>query len=155
MIYLIYFFDGFKKNYMPTNYIMRVIIYIDKIIYFIYNIIRKKGGIMNKNLINLTPEDILNKEFKIDTRGYRLKEVDQFLDVIIADYQAFNKIILDLQKEREEQIEEILKLKQEIRDLKTSVEISRSSLNNNDNMNNLDILKRLSQLEKIVYGKDE
>lgn len=110
---------------------------------------------MNKNLINLTPEDILNKEFKIDTRGYRLKEVDQFLDVIIADYQAFNKMILDLQKEREEQIEEILNLKQEIRDLKTSVEISRSSSNNNENVNNLDILKRLSQLEKIVYGKDE
>lgn len=109
---------------------------------------------MNKNLINLTPEDILNKEFKIDTRGYRLKEVDQFLDIIIADYQEFNKIILSLQKEKEEQLEEILNLKQEIRNLKTSVEISRSS-SNNDNVSNLDILKRLSQLEKIVYGKDE
>ena len=110
---------------------------------------------MNKNLINLTPEDILNKEFKIDTRGYRLKEVDQFLDIIIADYQEFNKIILGLQKEKEEQLEEILNLKQEIRNLKTSVEISKSSSNNNDNITNLDILKRLSQLEKIVYGKDE
>ena len=110
---------------------------------------------MNKNLINLTPEDILNKEFKIDTRGYRLKEVDQFLDVIITDYQEFNKIILELQKDKEEQLEEILSLKQEIRNLKTSVEISKSSSNNNDNVTNLDILKRLSQLEKIVYGKDE
>ena len=109
---------------------------------------------MNKNLINLTPEDILNKEFKIDTRGYRLKEVDQFLDIIITDYQEFNKIILSLQKEKEEQLEEILNLKQEIRNLKTSVEISRSS-SNVDNVSNLDILKRLSQLEKIVYGKDE
>lgn len=110
--------------------------------------------ILNKNLINLTPEDILNKEFKIDTRGYRLKEVDQFLDIIITDYQEFNKIILSLQKEKEEQLEEILNLKQEIRNLKTSVEISRSS-SGNDNVSNLDILKRLSQLEKIVYGKDE
>ena len=109
---------------------------------------------MNKNLINLTPEDILNKEFKIDTRGYRLKEVDQFLDIIITDYQEFNKIILSLQKEKEEQLEEILNLKQEIRNLKTSVEISRSS-SNVDSVSNLDILKRLSQLEKIVYGKDE
>ena len=58
---------------------------------------------MNRNLINLTPEEILNKDFRIDTRGYRLKEVDQFLDEIIADYQTFNKIILDLQKEKEEQ----------------------------------------------------
>lgn len=111
---------------------------------------------MNKNLINLTPEKILYKEFKIDTRGYRLKEVDQFLDEIIADYQAFERIIADLQKEKEEQTETILSLKQEIRDLKTSVEISKSSQNYNDNnVNNLDIIKRISKLEKIVYGRDE
>lgn len=123
------------------------------ILFTIY--LERKVVILNKNLINLTPEDILNKEFKIDTRGYRLKEVDQFLDVIITDYQEFNKIILELQKDKEEQLEEILSLKQEIRNLKTSVEISKSSSNNNDNVTNLDILKRLSQLEKIVYGKDE
>ncbi len=110
---------------------------------------------MNKNLINLTPEKILYKEFKIDTKGYRLKEVDQFLDEIIADYQAFERIISDLQKEKEEQIETILKLKQEIRDLKTSVEISKSSQNYDGNVSNLDIIKRLSKLEKAVYGKDD
>ena len=110
---------------------------------------------MNKNLINLTPEKILYKEFKIDTRGYRLKEVDQFLDEIIADYQTFNKIILDLQREKEEQKDVILNLKQEIRDLKTTVEISRSQNNSDVSFNNIDILKRLSQLEKTVYGKDE
>jgi len=110
---------------------------------------------MNKNLINLTPEEILNKEFRIDTRGYRLKEVDQFLDEIIADYQTFNKIILDLQKEKDDQTEIILNLKQEIRDLKTTVEISRSSNKDDISGSNLDILKRLSALEKAVYGKDE
>ena len=110
---------------------------------------------MNKNLINLTPEKILYKEFKIDTKGYRLKEVDQFLDEIIADYQTFAKIIADLQKEKEEQIETILGLKQEIRDLKTSVEINRANPNSDGNVSNLDIIKRLSKLEKVVYGKDE
>ena len=109
---------------------------------------------MNKNLINLTPEKILYKEFKIDTKGYRLKEVDQFLDEIIADYQNYNKIIADLQKEREENIETILSLKQEIRDLKTTVEISRAGMQEG-NVNNLDILKRISQLEKTVYGRDK
>ena len=115
----------------------------------------ESGDIMNKNLINLTPEEILNKEFRIDTRGYRLKEVDQFLDEIIADYQTFNKIILDLQKEKDDQTEIILNLKQEIRDLKTTVEISRSSNKDDISGSNLDILKRLSALEKAVYGKDE
>ena len=115
----------------------------------------ESGDIMNKNLINLTPEEILNKEFRIDTRGYRLKEVDQFLDEIIADYQTFDKIILDLQKEKEEQAEIILNLKQEIRDLKTTVEISRSSNKEEMGTSNLDILKRISNLEKAVFGRDE
>ena len=109
---------------------------------------------MNRNLINLTPEAILNKEFRIDTRGYRLKEVDQFLDEIIADYQTFNKIIIDLQKEKEEQTEVILSLKQEIRDLKTTVEISKSA-NREETGSNLDVLKRISNLEKAVFGRDE
>ena len=110
---------------------------------------------MNKNLISLTPEAILNKEFRIDTRGYRLKEVDQFLDEIIADYQTFNKIILDLQKEKEDQTEVILNLKQEIRNLKTTVEISKSASNMQEGNSNVDILKRLSNLEKTVYGRRE
>ena len=48
---------------------------------------------MYQNKITLTPQDILEHEFKIDTRGYRLKEVDQFLDVIIHDYEQFIEII--------------------------------------------------------------
>ena len=39
------------------------------------------GDLMYQNRITLKPQDILEKEFKIDTRGYRLKEVDQFLDI--------------------------------------------------------------------------
>ena len=48
---------------------------------------------MYQNKISLTPQEILEKDFKIDTRGYRLKEVDQFLDVIISDYEQFYNII--------------------------------------------------------------
>ena len=109
---------------------------------------------MNKNVISLTPEEILNKDFRVDTRGYRIPEVDEFLDVIIADYQAYNKLITSLKEENEKHVEEILELKQEIRNLKTSVEISKS-LGNNEGISSVDILKRISQLEKIVYGKDE
>ncbi len=36
----------------------------------------------------LTPEEILNKEFKIDARGYRMQEVDKFLDMVIRDYPS-------------------------------------------------------------------
>jgi len=111
---------------------------------------------MFQNKVTLTPQDILEKEFKIDTRGYRLKEVDQFLDIIIGDYEELFKIIRDNEKEKEELLEEIMTLKQEIRNLKMSIEIAKSNSDDGVTTNtNVDIMKRLSQLEKIVYGKDE
>ena len=105
---------------------------------------------VNKNLIKYTPNDILQKEFKIETRGFCLKEVDQYLDDIIRDYQTYDKIIEELEQENNEQSEEILRLKQELRDMKAAMEGK-----NVDSINNVDVLRRLSQLEKIVYGKDE
>ena len=52
---------------------------------------------MYQNKITFTPHDIYVKEFKIDTRGYRLKEVDQFLDIVIEDYENFLNIINGLE----------------------------------------------------------
>lgn len=113
---------------------------------------------MYQEQFNLSSKDILEKEFKIDTRGYRLKEVDQFLDLIISDYEQFFKILKDKDKEKEELLDEIMSLKQENRNLKTSLEIAKTSEDDesgNKGASNVDIMKRLSQLEKIVYGKDE
>jgi DivIVA domain-containing protein len=113
---------------------------------------------MYQNRLNLTPQDILEKDFKIDTRGYRLKEVDQFLDEIITDYEEFFKIISEQEKEKEELLEQIMSLKQEIRNLKMSIEIAKSGAEDDQQLNtttNLDVMRRLAQLEKIVYGKEE
>lgn len=103
--------------------------------------------------ISLTPQDILEKEFKIDTRGYRLKEVDQFLDEIIGDYEHFYEIIKSLEKEKEDCLKEIMNLRQELRNVKMSIDIAKNS--DNKEVTNMDILRRVSNLEKIVYGKEE
>lgn len=110
---------------------------------------------MYQSKINLTPQDILEKEFKIDTRGYRMKEVDQFLDVIIGDIEQLISENKELNKEKEELLEEIMNLKQEIRNLKISIDIVKNGETTANNVSNVDVLKRLSQLEKIVYGKEE
>ena len=44
---------------------------------------------MYQERILLSSNDILDKEFKVDTRGYRPQEVDKYLDVIIRDYDEF------------------------------------------------------------------
>ena len=103
---------------------------------------------MYQTKLNLTPDDILEQEFKIDTRGYRLKEVDQYLDLIIEDYQTFIETIKKQEQEKNDLSEEILRLKQELRDANVSIEMANAS--KDENVNNVDILKRLSNLEKIV-----
>lgn len=106
---------------------------------------------MYQNKIKLTPQDILEKSFKIDTRGYRLKEVDQFLDDIIGDYEQFLEIINNLEKEKTDLLGEIMQLKQELRNSKLSMEVASSSSSSRE-VNNIDVMRRLSQLEKMVYG---
>ena len=75
--------------------------------------------------ITLTMQDILEKEFKIDARGYRPQEVDKFLDVIIKDYNEYNNIIRNLEKEKRALALENQNLKNEARNLRSSIEAAR------------------------------
>ena len=102
--------------------------------------------------ITLTMQDILEKEFKIDARGYRPQEVDKFLDIIIKDYNEYNNIIKGLKKENESLLAENTSLKQEVRSLRSSIETVKGG---EKEITNVDLLRRISQLEKIVLGKEE
>ena len=73
--------------------------------------------------ISLTPQDILDKEFKIDTRGYRPQEVDKFLDVIIGDYTKFIALVKRLDSEKKALIEDNLRLKKELREAQDKIEL--------------------------------
>ena len=95
--------------------------------------------------------NILEKNFKIDTRGYRLKEVDQFLDDIISDYEQFLEIINNLEKEKTDLLAENMNLKQELRNSRLSIEAASNSRATGE-VTNIDIMRRLSRLEKMVYG---
>lgn len=110
---------------------------------------------MDQSRIKLTAEEIYKQEFKVDTKGYRIKEVDSFLDEIIKDYQEFSKIIREKDREKMELMKEIMNLKEENRNLKVQVELSSEDNVLPRETSNLDLMKRLSKLEKIVYGKEE
>ncbi len=110
---------------------------------------------MMSDKISLTLEDILNKDFKIDARGYRPQEVDRFLDQVMGDYNSFINIIKEYKKEIGYLNDENARLKNEIRRLKSSMEVLEKDTNLSNTVNNVDLLKRLSQLEKVVFGNDE
>ncbi|MCL1631743.1 cell division regulator GpsB [Sporolactobacillus sp. CPB3-1] len=92
--------------------------------------------------IRLTKNEILHKEFKTGFHGYQQDEVDQFLDIIISDYDVFNA--------------EILRLREENKRLKNQLaggEVQRQTAPaESQGVTNYDILKRLSNLEKHVFG---
>ncbi len=101
----------------------------------------------------LTPQEILDKEFKTDTMGYRPQEVDGFLDMVIRDYNEFINKINRLQRENKELQDDKAKLLQENRKLRSIIESAKDSTTG-ASYNNVDLLRRISNLEKVVYGKD-
>jgi DivIVA domain-containing protein len=106
---------------------------------------------MYQERLMLSPKDILEKEFKIDTRGYRPQEVDKYLDIVIRDYEEAFTIMKELDTDKKELIEENIALKKEIRNLKTKLDVLSDS--DNAGATNADLLRRISNLEKIIYGK--
>ncbi len=110
---------------------------------------------MYQERILLTVQDILDKEFKIDTRGYRPQEVDKFLDVIIRDYKEMSSIIRELESDKKSLVDDNIRLKQEVRNLKTKLDvIEEGSTTETSSTTNADVLRRLSNLEKIIYGRE-
>ena len=111
---------------------------------------------MYNGKIYLTPQEILDKDFKIDARGYRPQEVDKFLDMVIRDYTEFISIIKNQEKEINNLNHEKSDLKSEIRRLRSNIEAAEDSVASGfKSVNNVYLLRRLSQLEKVVFGKNE
>ncbi len=107
---------------------------------------------MNNEKIALTMQNILEKDFKIDARGYRMQEVDQFLDIIIRDYNEYNNIIKKLREDNKKLYDDNVSLRQELRNLKSTIETVKG---NEKEITNVDLLRRISQLEKIILGHEQ
>ena len=97
----------------------------------------------------LSVEDVLEKQFNIDFKGYSSGEVDEFLDLVIADYQQYNKMIEELGDHLQEYERQINTLKAKVVELE-----GKQGLSTTENSgNNLDILKRHSRLENEVFRR--
>ncbi|HAQ0075624.1 cell division regulator GpsB [Enterococcus lactis] len=98
-----------------------------------------------------SPKDILQQEFKTKMRGYDPVEVDEFLDNIIKDYETYSKELLALQEENDRLSAKVAQLSKTQGAAQTRVqqtEVTKSAA-----VTNFDILKRLSNLEREVFGK--
>ncbi|WP_153732971.1 cell division regulator GpsB [Sporosarcina obsidiansis] len=89
--------------------------------------------------LKLDSKAILEKEFKTGMRGYKQEDVDLFLDEVIQDYETFKKEIARLQEENER-----LKLAANSTPQRSTVPTPQPT--------NFDILQRISNLERQVFG---
>src|SRR5699024_10084397 len=96
---------------------------------------------MTINRVQLKETDILENEFKKSMRGYNEEDVDEFLDIIIKDYDEFTQEINQLRQENEL----FRKSTEQHRTQHTSRQAAPTQVN-------YDVLKRLSNLEKAVFG---
>lgn len=98
----------------------------------------------------LRVEDVLNKQFHIDFKGYSSVEVDEFLDLIISDYQEYDSMIERLGERLQEYERQNAALKAKVVELEGKSEhVQDQSVQ----QGNLDILKRLTRLENEVFRK--
>lgn len=98
---------------------------------------------MSSEEFHLTSKEILEKDFKTSMRGYNQEEVDEYLDLIIQDYDKFQQEIERLQHEND-------RLKR-MSSRETAPKQRQNGTGNHQV--NYDILKRVSNLEKAVFGK--
>lgn len=80
-----------------------------------------------------------------------MQEVDKYLDIVIKDYSEYNNIIRELAISNKQLTDENEKLKQEVRNLKSNLEALKYS---EKEVTNVDLIRRVSQLEKIILGKE-
>ena len=105
------------------------------------------------NKIQLSPKRILNKQFQIDFKGYSATEVDYFLDVVVEDYKAFAEMLNESYEELEKLQKENETLKVKLKSLEREHMIQQDNIKSmEENLSaNVDLLKRISNLEKEVY----
>jgi DivIVA domain-containing protein len=97
--------------------------------------------------INFTPKDIVNKHFRPKMRGYDPADVDEFLDDVIKDYETYSKENQRLQLENDRLVSKVDELTKQL-SVSSEGQVSQPV----SNVTNMDILKRLSNLERHVFG---
>lgn len=108
--------------------------------------------------MNLTAQEIYEKEFHVDLKGYAPAEVDEFLDMVIEDYQKYDEKVEEYGAAVTRYEEKIKELQQQLFALQSENENLNEKVNSdfvNGSSNTVDILKRIARLEKAVFNQSE
>lgn len=108
-------------------------------------------------LVKLNHEQIYNKTFTKDVKGYNAYEVDQFLDLVIADYLNFEKESAALNHKIKQLSDQLKQASEENEKLNlTNAELNKKVGHIKDgdevNSNNLSYINRIRALETFIHN---
>ena len=104
------------------------------------------------NEIKHSCDELLEKQFTIVNKGYSPKEVDEFLDSIIADYETIIEIedYYKVQNIALQKTNSILRSK--IEELEIKLDMAKGKgYQSHDSSSNIDLIKKIAQLEGELY----
>jgi DivIVA domain-containing protein len=111
---------------------------------------------MDDKTISLNAKLILTKVFTPDVKGYDADQVDEFLDNIAKDYQAFEayykdsqKYIVDLETQLRKSRDQVSGL--EVDNARLSKRLEGIKDSDSVTTNNIDLLQRIGRLEKELF----
>jgi DivIVA domain-containing protein len=106
----------------------------------------------------LTANDILEKKFTAEVKGYDPREVDLFLDVVLKDYQTVEQFIqhqLPTLKTYEQQVASLKKriadLEIQVADMKDKVNVINTNKTVEINQDNFLLVKKIGIYEKELF----
>ena len=111
-----------------------------------------EDGVVMSSKLNLDIQTILDTEFNVDFKGYSPKDVDALLDLVMEDYDTYQAICAH----QNEKIAELERTNASLRAKLIELDAKARSYeeaSSNNNVSNVDILKRLSRLEQEVFNK--
>ncbi|BDR56480.1 cell cycle protein GpsB [Xylocopilactobacillus apis] len=101
----------------------------------------------NEFSIKLNPREIADKNFDTRLRGFDKDQVNEFLDDVIKDYENYIQEVDRLTRENQRLIRRADELSKQL-----TVAKQTGGMNKNSAVTNYDILKRISNLERKVFG---
>lgn len=97
--------------------------------------------------LNFKAEAILNKKFSIDMSGYNAREVDEFFDLVIGDYNTFEELIVTLNSKIEDKNKLLDVKNDEVESLKMEIQNLKSQLEKTGKASSAELLKQLKDLK--------
>lgn len=99
--------------------------------------------------LKLSLDEIENKVFSVDFKGYSSLEVDSFLDNVMDDYDKYSKEVKRLDSLIKHYENIISELSQENQHLKAKIASNEAALGTTQ-PSTLDLIRRVARLEEIV-----